>query len=267
MTGALRLVSVEQGYDPRDFALIGFGGAGPLHVNALAKLVQSWPAIVPPGPGVLCAYGDATTRLRNEASQTFVSRVSQTSDAEVSDFLRKLSKAAGEALAAEGVPSPDHEVMYQIDVRYRGQGTSLPIDMTPDAFARDGLAGLGKRFDAEHAQLFTFALEAEHELVGLRAVVQGPDAGRVGQATAAGGADASAAKVQSTRIFEGGAWHDAAIYDRGKLRPGNRITGPAIVTEMDSTSVILPAHVGVVDSVGNILIWPEGDPRASAPSR
>ena len=267
MTGALRLVSVEQGYDPRDFALIGFGGAGPLHVNALAKLVQSWPAIVPPGPGVLCAYGDATTRLRNEASQTFVSRVSQTSDAEVSDFLRKLSEAAGEALAAEGVPSADHEVMYQIDVRYRGQGTSLPIDMTPDAFARDGLAGLGKRFDAEHAQLFTFALEAEHELVGLRAVVQGPDAGRVGQATAAGGADASAAKVQSTRIFEGGAWHDAAIYDRGKLRPGNRITGPAIVTEMDSTSVILPAHVGVVDSVGNILIWPEGDPRASAPSR
>lgn len=267
MTGALRLVSVEQGYDPRDFALIGFGGAGPLHVNALAKLVQSWPAIVPPGPGVLCAYGDATTRLRNEASQTFVSRMSQTSDAEVSDLLRKLSEAAGEALAAEGVPPADHEVVYQIDVRYRGQGTSLPIDITPDAFARDGLGGLGKRFDAEHAQLFTFALEAEHELVGLRAVVQGPDAGRVGQAIAAGGADASAARVQTTRIFEGGAWQDAAIYDRGKLRPGNRITGPAIVTEMDSTSVVLPGHVGIVDSVGNILIWPEGDPRASAPSR
>ncbi len=74
MCGALRLVSVEQGYDPRDFALIAFGGAGPLHANALAKLINSWPVIVPPGPGVLCAYGDATTRLRNEASRTLVQR-------------------------------------------------------------------------------------------------------------------------------------------------------------------------------------------------
>ncbi len=82
MVGALRLVSVEQGYDPRDFALIGFGGAGPLHANALARLVNSWPAIVPPGPGVLCAYGDATTRLRNEASQTYVTRVADTTDAD-----------------------------------------------------------------------------------------------------------------------------------------------------------------------------------------
>jgi N-methylhydantoinase A len=83
MVGALRLVSVEQGYDPRDFALIGFGGAGPLHANALARLMNAWPAIVPPGPGVLCAYGDATTRLRNEASQTYVTRVAETSDADI----------------------------------------------------------------------------------------------------------------------------------------------------------------------------------------
>ena len=75
MCGALRLVSIEQGYDPRDFALIAFGGAGPLHANALAKLINSWPVIVPPGPGVLCAYGDATTRLRNEASRTLVQRL------------------------------------------------------------------------------------------------------------------------------------------------------------------------------------------------
>ncbi|MEM8693899.1 MAG: hydantoinase/oxoprolinase family protein [Pseudomonadota bacterium] len=267
MTGALRLVSVEQGYDPRDFALIGFGGAGPLHVNALAKLVQSWPAIVPPGPGVLCAYGDATTRLRNETSQTFVSRVSHTSDTEVRQMLETLRDTAGEALSAEGVLASDQETFYQIDIRYRGQGTSLPIDIAPADFAEVGLAGLGKRFDDEHAQLFTFALEAEHEIVGLRAVVQGPDAGRVGQTKAAGGADPGGAKVKSTRIFESGAWHEAGIYDRSKLKPGNRISGPAIVTEMDSTCVILPAHVGVVDSVGNILIWPEGDPRATVATR
>ena len=75
MYGALRLVSVEQGFDPRDFALIGFGGAGPLHANALGKLMNSWPVIIPPGPGrALCAYGDATTRVRDEASRTFIRR-------------------------------------------------------------------------------------------------------------------------------------------------------------------------------------------------
>ena len=71
MFGAVRLVSIEKGYDPRDFSLMAFGGAGPLH-NALGELTQSWPVIVPPGPGILCAYGDATTRLRNEASKTII---------------------------------------------------------------------------------------------------------------------------------------------------------------------------------------------------
>ena len=73
MFGALRLVSVEQGYDPRDFALVAFGGAGPLHGNAMGILTQSWPVIIPPGPGVLCAYGDATTAIQDEASRTYVS--------------------------------------------------------------------------------------------------------------------------------------------------------------------------------------------------
>ena len=258
MTGALRLVSVEQGYDPRDFALIGFGGAGPLHVNALARLVGSWPAIVPPGPGVLCAQGDATTRLRDEASRTFVSRVSETSDAEVGAMLEELRAAAGEALSAEGVE--EQEATFQIDMRYRGQGTSLPIDVGPDEFARTGLRGVGERFDAEHAQLFTFALEAEREVVSLRAVVQGPDAGRPPVAQEHSREDAPPGRP--TRLYEGGAWHDAAIHDRAGLRPGHRVRGPAIVTEMDSTTLILPGHAAVVDAVGNLLIWPEGHPNA-----
>ena len=92
MCGALRLVSVEQGYDPRDFALIAFGGAGPLHANALAKLINSWPVIVPPGPGVLCAYGDATTRLRNEASRTLVQRFDALTDAQMTAILSELEQ-------------------------------------------------------------------------------------------------------------------------------------------------------------------------------
>ncbi|MEQ9123372.1 MAG: hydantoinase/oxoprolinase family protein, partial [Alphaproteobacteria bacterium] len=125
MFGALRLVSVEQGYDPRDFALIGFGGAGPLHVNALARLMGSWPAIVPPGPGVLCAYGDATTRVRDERSRTFIRRYKNTNDAEVLQALEELAAGAAEALTAEGIPAAEQTTTVEVDLRYHGQGLTL----------------------------------------------------------------------------------------------------------------------------------------------
>lgn len=262
MCGALRLVSVEQGYDPRDFALIGFGGAGPLHGNALSRLINAWPSIVPPGPGVLCAYGDATTRLRNEASQTFVTTTRSTSDGEVRRMLSDLAAKASASLESEGVPRSEQETLYQIDIRYQGQGMKLTIDVTPDTLSREGLAGIEARFDAEHEQLFTFALDAPHELVGLRAVVQGAEKPFIGRDYGQGGPDASAAVVHETRIYAGGRWHEARIYDRSKLKSGNRIAGPAIVTEMDATALILPGHVGIVDKVGNILIWPEGHEKA-----
>jgi N-methylhydantoinase A len=256
MVGALRLVSVEQGYDPRDFALIGFGGAGPLHANALARIVKSWPAVIPPGPGVLCAYGDATTRLRNEASQTFVTLVRETSDKEITDRLNELVASAAKELTDEGVAAGEQAVLYQLDIRYKGQGMKLTVDIAAADFAAEGIAGVTKRFDAEHEQLFTFALDAEHELVGLRAVVQGAEKSFINPEGKREGADSSAARTQPTRLYADGAWQDGYIYDRGKLKPGNKVAGPAIVTEMDSTTVILPDHVGVIDDVGNILIWP-----------
>jgi N-methylhydantoinase A len=110
-------------------------------------------------------------------------------------------------------------------------------------------------------------LDAEHELVGLRAVVQGAEKAFVSQHRETGTADCSAAKIQATRIFSDGVWCEGFIYDRGKLQPNNRITGPAIVMEMDSTSVILPDHVGIVDAVGNIIIWPANHPNASLAAR
>ena len=121
MLGALRLVSIEQGYDPRDFALIAFGGAGPLHANALGILMSSWPVIIPPSPGVLCAYGDATTRLRNEASRTFIRRFSETTNEEIEAILKELSEHAAEALDAENVPREEQSLQFEVDVRYHGQ--------------------------------------------------------------------------------------------------------------------------------------------------
>ena len=256
MFGALRLVSVEQGFDPRDFALIGFGGAGPLHANALGKLMNSWPVIIPPGPGVLCAYGDATTRIRNESARTFVRRFEDTTDAEVGNILQELSASAAQSLDAEGVARDEQTTEYQIDLRYAGQGMRLTVNMTPEDFAAKGLAELGHRFDVMHEQLFTFKLDAPHELYNLRAVVLGAENAAALNEIERGNGDPSSAAFEQTSIFYEGSDHSAQIYDRSKLRAGDRISGPAIVTEMDSTSVVLPGYVGEVDGFGNILINP-----------
>ncbi|MES1943911.1 N-methylhydantoinase (ATP-hydrolyzing) A 2 [Salinisphaera sp. PC39] len=256
MFGALRLVSVEQGYDPRDFALVGFGGAGPLHANALGKLMGAWPVIIPPGPGVLCAYGDATTVLRNEAAQTFVRRFPNTEDSEVLAILKELSETAARHLDDEGVPREDQNAMCQIDLRYHGQVLMLTVDMPLDEFEREGLKAVGERFDDMHTQLYTFALEEDKEIVNLRVVVQGKPVMVEARHLPEGGADPAEAKIAEESIFVEGADHDAAIYDRAKLKAGNRVPGPAIVMEMDSTTVILPDHVGEIDLYGNILIRP-----------
>ena len=256
MFGALRLVSVEQGHDPRDFALIAFGGAGPLHANALAKLMGSWPVIIPPGPGVLCAYGDATTRLRDEASRSFIRTFPETEDKEVGGILNELAESAAKALDEEGVPRKDQTTTYEIDVRYHGQGLVLTIDSTPAKVAKGILADVAKRFDKIHEQMFTFALEHDQELVNLRAIVQGKPTSVRATVLARSRGEPKDAVIQKTKIFADGKTRNATIYDRGKLKAGHKIPGPAIVMEMDATTLILPGHYGSVDDVGNILIRP-----------
>ena len=102
MLGGLRLVSVQQGFDPRDFALVAFGGAGPLHANALGRLTGAWPVIVPPSPGVLCALGDATTSRRDESARTVLRRFADLSGADLATILRELADDAGQRLADQG---------------------------------------------------------------------------------------------------------------------------------------------------------------------
>ena len=202
MYGALRLVSVEKGYDPRDFALIGFGGAGPLHANALGKLMNSWPVIIPPGPGVLCAYGDATTRVRDEASRTYIKRFSQVKMPEVIRNFERLAKQAEKTLEKEGVAKKDRTTTYQADIRYHGQGLLLTVDFELADLKRKGLSLLEADFDERHTQLFTFALENDKEFVNLRAVAQGKEASIAATKVSKGSKDAPAkAKIGKSKVF------------------------------------------------------------------
>ena len=267
MVGALRLVSVEQGHDPRDYALIAFGGAGPLHANALSRLLGSWPSIIPPGPGVLCALGDATTAVRDESSRTYIRKFSETSSGEIAKQLRALADDAAKGLAREKVAKSDMEFGYQVDVRYHGQGLRLTVDVDLKRLEREGLDAIKRPFDEEHTRLFTFALPLEHEFVSLRAIVQGKGIRIKHQLIGRGGTSPKAAAVDRQKCYMEGKDCTAIVYDRAKLKAGNRIAGPAIVVEMDSTTVILPKHHGKVDAYGNILIYPDAGVRGTRPQR
>jgi N-methylhydantoinase A len=202
------------------------------------------------------AYGDATTRVRDEASRTYVRGFSEISDREIGAMLDELAATAAQALDAEGVPRAEQAVQYQIDMRYKGQGMQLTADVTPEQFRSGGLRAVAARFDDTHAQLFTFALDAPHELVNLRSIVQGRETLVRPRSIGKSGADPSEAAVERTTLFVDGQDVQATIYDRARLQGGNRIAGPAIVVEMDATALVLPGHVGEVDAFGNILIRP-----------
>jgi N-methylhydantoinase A len=256
MFGALRMISVQQGYDPRDFALMGFGGAGPLHVNAVARLMGSWPAISPVSPGVLCALGDATTRTRTETARSFSRLAGTTSESELIGILDEMAAQTRAELAADGLAESDITSLFEIDVRYEGQAFEVALTIDPETLRRDGIAGLTARFDAEHLRLFTFNMESAHEIVNLRAVALGRALDLQAARLPEGNGDPSAAKLRDHRLWMESREQDAVIYDRAKLCAGDRISGPAIVIEMDSTTLIETNHVATVDAVGNILINP-----------
>lgn len=256
MFGALRLVSVEQGYDPRDFALVGFGGAGPLHANALGILTEAWPVIVPPGPGVLCAYGDATTRVQDEAARTYITMASDLTADKLADDLLGLKGRASESLIQDGIAQERLEVTYQADLRYAGQAFQITVEFTEAELRARGVAVLTDQFDAEHEQLFTFKLGDGHEILMIRAVVGAAVTLKADITIPQGTGDVSGAVIHQSRFFYEGQWHEAAIFDRSGLGASDVIMGPAIVSEMDSTTVVLPGYSATVDSVGNLLIQP-----------
>lgn len=252
MFGALRLVSVQQGYDPRDFALMAFGGAGPLHGNAMGILMDSWPVIIPPSPGVLCAYGDATTRLRVDAQRSFNKLVPNTSDDEVGAVIADLSAQVTAELVAEGVNAGDVEIVTELDIRYAGQAFEVPLA----APLGTKIADLAAQFDEEHKRLFTFNLDVPQEIVNIRVVALGKAANVSAERIPEGNGDPAGARVRDHKLYMDGKMQDAAIYDRSKLRAGDVVPGPAVITEMDSTTLVHTGHAATVDAFGNLLINP-----------
>src|SRR5262245_34855627 len=142
MAGALRVVSVQRGHDPREFALVAYGGAGPLHANAMAQLMGSFPVIVPPAPGLLCAIGDLVADFRDEFAQTYIRLVADAAGDEVAGILDALGGHAQEWLEAEGIDPGDRRVVFSADMRYHRQGYEIPVALEPAELQDNGLGGL-----------------------------------------------------------------------------------------------------------------------------
>jgi N-methylhydantoinase A len=259
MFGALRLVSVQKGYDPREFALVALGGAGPLHANALSLLIGSWPSIIPPTPGVLSAMGFLHSDIRNEFSRTVINTLGKTDRREIKKMLQDLGSQARTWLQSEKIPAARQKVQYQIDLRYHRQGYEFPIDIDLPCLNRsDGLDAVVAQFKKIHHQNYGFNIDHEIEIVNLRAISLGivPKL-ELQKSARSGGSDAAKAIVDRHPIYYRGRWIQAAIYDRYRLRPGHHLPGPAVIVQNDSTTLILPRHAGKVDRFQNILIRPD----------
>jgi N-methylhydantoinase A len=245
MVNALHLVSVQRGYDPRDFLLVAFGGAGPVHANALARDAQMPAVLVPPSPGIFSATGLLSTDLKRDAAATMLRRLDRLDGAEVEETFARLEASGAAELAREGVPREQIEFDRRLDLRYVGQSYELTIP------AGDDLVG---RFHAEHDRTYGFSAEGEPiECVSLRlttvGLIEKPPLRRLEPA-----GDPVPKESRPVCFAEAGGYVACSIYDRAALGAGAALSGPAVVEEFDSTTVVHPGYRLSVDLHGNLLI-------------
>jgi N-methylhydantoinase A len=256
MHAALRVVSVERGYDPREFGLVAFGGAGPMHANALGRLMQTKPVIIPPTPGVMSALGFLSSDVQNEVLQTYLKIAEETPASELKERMEELKAEAEAWLEGEGVEEDQRQFDFYADCRYYLQNIQIPCQFTLEEIAGEDCTFLRERFEDEHRRRYNFDLpESPLEMATIRVVGRGKIRGISLQESEDGASpDASGAIDRRDDVYFDGEWMETPIYARDKFRPGNNIPGPAIVVQVDTTTVIEPRYKGSVDSYGNILI-------------
>jgi N-methylhydantoinase A len=256
MHAALRVVSVERGHDPRNFGLVGFGGAGPMHANALGRLIRSRSVIIPPTPGVMSAFGFLSSDIQNEFPETYLRIAEETPASELKSRVEDLMAQAGEWLDGEGVEEADKRFDLYADCRYYLQNIQIPCRFELDDLTGEDSTFLRRQFEEAHRQRYNFELsDSPLEIATIRVIGRGTIKGvTLAESANGAGENASGAVLREERVFFGGEWVETPVYDRGGLRPGNVVPGPAILAQDDTTTVIEPGYAGTVDRFGNIMI-------------
>ena len=251
---AIRVISVEKGFDPRHFTLVAFGGAGPLLASALARELAMVRVMVPAGPGLLCAIGLLVADVRSDFSLTRLAGLDDLGATGINATFAEVEQRALEWFDREGVAPGERAVRRAIDMRYVGQSHEITVAVQERAFSDRDLATLAITFRREHERVYGYAPDAPVQLVTFRVttlarVTAPPVAGAGG-----GGGDLGAAQ-RATRLVhfaELGGFVECPIYDRERIPPGADLEGPAILEQMDSTTVVLPGQVARGDERGNL---------------
>ncbi|HYZ64309.1 MAG TPA: hydantoinase/oxoprolinase family protein [Acetobacteraceae bacterium] len=257
MARAIRVISVQRGYDPRDYTLAAFGGAGPLHAARLARELDISRILVPRNPGILCAMGLLLTDLRADFSTT---RLRTLAAAALPELERAFADLAAQAQAwfdEEGIAPEARRIARTVDMRYAGQNYELPVPVPDGRIGPATLDALAEGFAAAHKRMYGFIAEGEPvELVTFRVEATGLVRKAAFQPRPERGADAAGAIIGKREVWlpEAGGFVACPVYDRDKLEAGNRIAGPAIIEQMDTTTVVLPGMSARVEPYLNLIL-------------
>jgi N-methylhydantoinase A len=257
MMGAIRLISVQRGYDPRDFVLVAFGGAGPLHANALARELGIPTVLIPPSPGIASALGMLMTDLTHEFVATRRQLLAMLQPAMLVALFRDYEAQGDERLAHEWVAPAQRRLVRSLDLRYRGQSHELTVaapagDLTPEDLER-----IQEQFHEAHARAYGYAAREDLvELVNVRLTAIGVSPKPRLKALPQGSGDFRGAVKGHRPVWFGetSGFVPCPVVDRYRLRWGDRIAGPAVIEELDSTTVVHPDYLIVVDQYGNLLL-------------
>jgi len=256
MSGLLQSMTVKRGYDPRDFAMVAFGGAGPTHAAAIAKELNIPTVIVPPFPGVFSAWGMLMADLRHDFSQTYIKLMSDVDTERVNRIFRDLETRVKELFERENIRDENIVMTYQMDLRYYGQEHTLTVS-APSKLADADKGMLEKSFDELHLKVYGHnAPEESKEIVSLKVIGIGKVRKPVLQTIKRGGkTPALQSKLGKRKVYLGeGRYQEFSIYQRNKLRAENTIPGPAIIEEPTSTTVVEQRQICSVDQCGNLII-------------
>jgi N-methylhydantoinase A len=254
-------VTTERGLDAGDFALVAYGGAGPLHAVEVAREIGIRTVIIPMAPGVFSAFGMLFSDLRYDFVRTWFTRLEDAPFDEIERVYRDLERQGREAIAGSSIKPQKTVVKRAADMRYVGQEHAVTVDLPLKVFERQDRAAIKRYFDAMHERRYgTSAPDERAETVSLRSTVTGVmrkpprAASEHGKRKRNASAPAKTAFTGKRPVYVGGRFRPTPTYARAALTAGNRITGPALIEEHASTTVLLPGDRLEVDAHGNLVI-------------
>lgn len=253
MVQAVRKVSVERGLDPKEFSLVPFGGAGPLHAGLLLKHLGLRSIIVPRQPGLFSADGLLVAGLRFDDSRTVLKSFDVDDLGELVGWYRQAVTSGRNQLLADGVPSEAISTLASVDCRYRGQGYELTVPL--DGHDEGALRAAGELFHAAHEELYGHANRGEEiEIVTVRVAVTGSYCRIERETETAGGPQVDPVVTTREVLIPGSGHVKVPVYDRELLAAGAEFSGPAIVQQMDATTLILQDQTLTVAPQGDLIV-------------